>query len=215
MLGGWRLGLGYGQGPRLAGGRTLASAHDLIQLLLIESHELRDLATGVLAVDLDHGGNEELLLLVSLGLPEVRLPQDNDESRFGGPFSLIPRNTWPSERLETAQVVQVPRLADGEGAVGVFLGLVDSNTAGFADGDNYDARLLRARDTGIRWRGRGGIGGEFGDSDMGDVGFLDCRAKLSASADPERLGWAGVLSQLVEQVRGAVGTYVSHRDLAC
>lgn len=150
-----------------------AGTEDLVQLLLVEAGQVGQLAARVLAIDLDQAGDEELLLLVRLGMPEVGLAQGDEEARVAGPLAVVGADEGAGEGLDVGEVVEVPRLADGKGAAGVLLGLVHAHAAGAADGDDDDTRLLRFGGPGVRRGRRRGMGGILGDSDVGDVGLED------------------------------------------
>lgn len=152
---------------------AVPGTHDLLHVPGVKTRELGNLAACVFAIDLDHGGDEELLLLVRLGLPEVWLPKDDKKARFGGPFLVVGGDVGAGEGLDAGEVVEIPGLPDGEGAVGVLLGLVHADATGLANGDDDDTRLLGVGGASLgRWR-RGGMGGILGDADVGDVSFLN------------------------------------------
>ena len=70
--------------------------------------------------------------------------------------------------LDRRQVVQIPRLSDLERAVGVFSGLVHSDTSTLSHrNDNHSGFLVGGRRV---WRrSSGGVMRILGDSDVGDV----------------------------------------------
>jgi hypothetical protein len=114
----------------------------LFKLALLEAYEVGVAAVGVLVVDLDQAGDEELLFFVRLGLPVVRLAERHDKAHVSGPLLVVRGGRRAGERLDAGQVIEKPRLSDGEGAIGVLLGLVDAHTAGLAHGDDDDAGFL-------------------------------------------------------------------------
>lgn len=138
----------------------------------IEALQLGLAPTRVFAVDLDQARNEELLLLVRLGLPVVLLSDVDDEAGAASPLSLLWFDGRGGEGFDGGQVVEVPGLANGEGAVGVLLGLVHAHAAGLAHGDDDDAGLLRVPSA-LRRRRAGRMRPVLGDANVGDVRLHD------------------------------------------
>lgn len=104
--------------------------------------QLWEFSPSVLAVDLDQTGNKKLLFLIGRALPEVRLANNDCESSVARVLSLSRLNRSRSERLDTGQVIQVPRLSDGKCPVRILLGLVHSYSTGLADSHDNDTRLF-------------------------------------------------------------------------
>ena len=169
MLGRWHEGGGSGRSRASSGlsrhGRRgsrsrwpvtspgRSTAQHLIELALIEAGQDGRPASSVFVVDLDEAGNEELLLLVCLGLPVVWLAQRYEEPDISSPFSVVRIDRRARVGLDSGKVVQVPCLADREGAVLVLLRLMYSHAAGFSDGNNDCALLLCSRGPLVRcWR---------------------------------------------------------------
>ena len=80
--------------------RGLRTTQHLIEFTLVEAYQSRDATTGVLAVDLNQTGNEELFLLVGLGLPVVGLPQGDDEAHIAGPLAEVGAGGRAGEGLD-------------------------------------------------------------------------------------------------------------------
>jgi len=66
-------------------------AEDLVELALVEIGQGGHPAASVFAVYLDQTGNEELLLLISLCLPVVRLAQCDEKAIVSSPLTEIGR----------------------------------------------------------------------------------------------------------------------------
>ena len=66
----------------------------------------------------------------------------NDEADIASPFSPLGIDIGASEGLDTSEIVQVPGLADGEGAVRILLGLVNADASGLAHSDYNDTGFL-------------------------------------------------------------------------
>jgi hypothetical protein len=152
--------------------RSPPSSQNLVDLLLVEARELRRLPARILAIDLYHARDEEFLLLVRLRLPEVRLPQRHQEARIARPFFMLRIHARTREGLDVGEVVEVPCLSNREGAVRVFLRLVHAHAARAPDGDDDDSRLLGVEGPGFGRRGRRGMAGVLGYTNVCDVGFL-------------------------------------------
>lgn len=97
---------------RTCAGLASSSSHNLIILPLLEARKLRYLASRIFPIDLDQTRDEELLLLVRLRLPEVRLPQRNEEACVASPFTLVRGNLGVSVRFDMSEVIKIPRLSD-------------------------------------------------------------------------------------------------------
>lgn len=77
------------------------------------------------------------------------------------------------EGLDGGQILEVPGLADGEGAIVVLAGLVHAYATGAPDGDDDDTGLLVLGSRRGRRRSRG-MGGILDDADVGDVRLGHC-----------------------------------------
>ena len=157
--------------PCLCRSLPLRSAEYLILLLRVEAREFWDFAARVLAVNLYQAGNEEFLLLVCLSLPEVWLAKGDYEACVATPFSMAGRCVGAGEAFDMRKIIKVPSLANGVCPIWIFLGLVHADAAGLADSNYDNSRLFGIGGTGLRRRRRRRVRGEFGDSDVCDVGF--------------------------------------------
>jgi len=72
-------------------------------------------------VDLDQTCYEELLLLVGLSLPVVRLSKRNEKAHISSPSFVVGIGRRACVGFDGSEVVQIPRLSDRERAVHVLL----------------------------------------------------------------------------------------------
>lgn len=72
------------------------SAEDLVELALVEVGQGGDPTAGVFAVYFNQTCNEEFLLLVSLCLPIIRLPQCDEKAIVSSPLSEVGRGVGAS-----------------------------------------------------------------------------------------------------------------------
>jgi hypothetical protein len=163
--------------PGRRAGWSLRSAEDLVLFSLVKARELWSLATSILSIDLDQTRNEKLLLLVSLSLPVIRLPQRNDEAGVAGPFSASRCDMGSSKGFDMCEVVEVPRLANGESAVGVLLGLVHPHTPRLPYGDYDNSRLVAI---GAARLTRGWNRRMLGDADVRNIGLEHCMKSVTS-----------------------------------
>jgi hypothetical protein len=154
-------------------GRPLARSHDLLQLSWIETQELRNQAARIFAINLDHTGDEELLLFIRLRHPKIRLHQGDYEPVIASPFSVLRVGLRAGKGLNVREVVQVPGLANGEGSIRVLFGLVHADAARFPDCDDDGSGFLGFGSSSLRRRRRRRMRREFGDAKVGDVRLLD------------------------------------------
>lgn len=151
------------------------SVGQAVQLGRAEASQNGKVALCVFVVDLDHAANEELLLFGSAGLPVVGLCDCDEKALVSSPQLLLllvlVLGLHVHVVLDGRQVFHGPRLANGEGAIGVLSGLVQLDSARVADRDHDDAPLL-VRGRGGGRRRRLGVGGILLDADVGDVRLL-------------------------------------------
>ena len=126
--------------------------------------------------NLNHAPDEKLLLFGCACFPIVRLLYCHNKPNIPSPllavcFILIPR-FQVNKVLYAREVLHVPRLANGEGAVGILAGLMQTHPTRGPHRDDDNARfLVRRVRTG---RGRGlWVGGILLDANVGDVGLDD------------------------------------------
>lgn len=150
----------------------IAQNHGLLPL--VETLQLRHESFGVLAVDLDSTGNEEVLLLARPGLPVVRLRDCHHKSDAARPQSMLGllfrlgRSRRMREGLDRGQLLHIPRLANAKAPVVVLACLVHPDSPGIPDRNDDKARLLAG--VGTVWRRRRrGMCGILHNADMGDV----------------------------------------------
>jgi hypothetical protein len=72
----------------------------LLILSLLEPEKLWSPAASVFSVDLDETGNKELLFLICLGLPEVRLAEGDLEPSVAGPVAMVGVGFGPGVGLD-------------------------------------------------------------------------------------------------------------------
>ena len=101
----------------------------------------------------------------------------DDEPDVARPFPLLRIDIRGSEGFDTSEVVQVPRLADGEGAVRILLGFVNTDASGLAHSDYNDTGLLGLGASGFGRRRRSRVCAILCNSKMCNVGFEDWKAK--------------------------------------
>lgn len=91
----------WGRSP---GSRSRPSAcpQHLIQFPLVKASQLGNLATSILAIDFDQASYKKLLLLIGLGLPEVRLAEGYQETSIAAPFTVVCADMGPGEGFDLA-----------------------------------------------------------------------------------------------------------------
>jgi len=157
--------------------------------VFIEAAKLWDQALGVLPVDLDRTGDEEILLLTCTRLPIVWLRNRNNKSKPSGPRPILRltiilrRQSTVRKTLNRAQLLQVPRLANAETAVVVLPCLVHADSSSTPYRNYNEPRLsILGRTVGRRRRGR--MYGVFLDPNMRDVAL----AQLAIGVDLAETG---------------------------
>jgi len=106
--------------PRTTCGRSSSCSHNLIILLLFKICKLRRLATRVFPVYLDKTGNEELLFLVRLSMPEVWFAECHLKTCVASPIAVVWASLGASVRFNAREVVEIPRFSDRKRSISVF-----------------------------------------------------------------------------------------------
>lgn len=142
-------------------------------LLLVKAFELRDLAFGILPVDLHSTGDEELLFLCRARLPIVWLCDCDGEPCAACPLPVLCLSfalRWKRrvEGFDRRELLHIPSLTYTKAPIVILTRLVHSHSSSRSHRNDNQAGLFIGLGA-VRRRRCGGMRGIFVDSNVGDI----------------------------------------------